>query len=64
MIDGLPGTPFEDEVLVHRLRWTSERVEESAFLAGPARLAKRLMILASLHGRSTSIGRLELRKHS
>src|SRR6185436_6004869 len=49
------------KLLCERLRWTSELVEESAFLAGPARLAKRLMILASLHGRSSSIGRLELR---
>ncbi|HET6549814.1 MAG TPA: AAA family ATPase [Solirubrobacter sp.] len=24
MIDGLPGTPFEDEVTVRRLRWTSD----------------------------------------
>jgi CRP-like cAMP-binding protein len=48
------------KLLCERLRWTSELVEESAFLAGPARLAKRLMILASLHGRSTSIGCLEL----
>src|SRR5690606_31622752 len=44
-----------------RLRWTSELVEESAFLAGPARLAKRMLILASLHGRSAGIGALELR---
>ena len=48
------------KLLCERLRWTSELVEESAFLAGPARLAKRLMILASLHGRSTAIGCLEL----
>jgi CRP-like cAMP-binding protein len=43
------------------LRWTSELVEESAFLAGPARLAKRLLILASLHGRAARVGQLELR---
>ncbi len=49
------------KLLCERLRWTSELVEESAFLTGPARLAKRLMILASLHGRATGIGRLELR---
>jgi CRP-like cAMP-binding protein len=49
------------KLLCERLRWTSELVEESAFLAGPARLAKRLMILASLHGRAASIGHLELR---
>jgi CRP-like cAMP-binding protein len=49
------------KLLCERLRWTSELVEESAFLAGPARLAKRLLILASLHGRAAGIGRLELR---
>jgi CRP-like cAMP-binding protein len=50
------------KLLCERLRWTSELVEESAFLAGPARLAKRLLILASLHGRAASIGgALELR---
>ena len=43
------------------MRWTSELVEESAFLTGPARLAKRLLILASLHGRSVEVGKLELR---
>jgi CRP-like cAMP-binding protein len=50
------------KLLCERLRWTSELVEESAFLAGPARLAKRLLILASLHGRSIGVaGSLELR---
>lgn len=39
------------KLLCERLRWTSELVEESAFLSGPARLAKRLLILAQLHGR-------------
>ena len=24
MIEGIPGTPFEDEVLIRRLRWTSD----------------------------------------
>jgi CRP/FNR family cyclic AMP-dependent transcriptional regulator len=47
-------------LLCERLRWTSELVEESAFLAGEARLAKRLLILASLHGRATAVGILEL----
>jgi CRP-like cAMP-binding protein len=47
------------KLLCQRLRWTSELVEESAFLAGEARLAKRLLILASLHGRATR-GVLEL----
>jgi CRP/FNR family cyclic AMP-dependent transcriptional regulator len=49
------------KLLCERLRWTSELFEESAFLAGPARLAKRLLILASLHGRAAGIGQLELR---
>ncbi len=49
------------KLMCERLRWTSELVEESAFLAGPARLAKRLLILASLHGRSVEVGELELR---
>lgn len=42
------------KLLCQRLRWTSELVEESAFLSGPARLAKRLLILAQLHGRPAS----------
>ncbi len=49
------------KLFCERLRWTSELVEESAFLTGPARLAKRLLILASLHGRATGPGTLELR---
>jgi CRP-like cAMP-binding protein len=48
------------QLLCKRLRWTSELVEESAFLAGEARLAKRLLILASLHGRGARAGVLEL----
>jgi CRP/FNR family cyclic AMP-dependent transcriptional regulator len=47
------------QLLCARLRWTSELVEESAFLSGPSRLAKRLLILAALHGRPES-GRLVL----
>lgn len=49
------------KLMCERLRWTSELVEESAFMAGPARLAKRLLILASLHGRAARVGHLELR---
>jgi CRP/FNR family transcriptional regulator, cyclic AMP receptor protein len=48
------------ELLCERLRWTSELVEESAFLSGGPRLAKRLLILASLHGRTVGDGGLEL----
>ena len=39
-----------------RIRWTSDLVEESAFLAPPARLAKRLLSLATLHGVRASTG--------
>lgn len=49
------------QLLCARLRWTSELIEESAFLSGPARLAKRLLILASLHGRPADTSQLELR---
>ncbi len=66
--DFLPFLEREPQLAIHllkllceRLRWTSELVEESAFLAGPARLAKRLLILASLHGRAARVGHLELR---
>lgn len=50
-------------LLCERLRWTSELVEESAFLPGPARIAKRLLVLASLHGRpvGAQMDALELR---
>jgi CRP/FNR family transcriptional regulator, cyclic AMP receptor protein len=50
------------KLLCERLRWTSELVEESAFLSGTARLAKRLLTLASLHGRPGASGQgMELR---
>jgi CRP/FNR family transcriptional regulator, cyclic AMP receptor protein len=48
------------KLLCERLRWTSELVEESAFFVAEARLAKRLLILASLHGRAIASGGLEL----
>ena len=66
--DFLPFLEREPQLAIHllkllceRLRWTSDLVEESAFLPGPARLAKRLLILASLHGRAERGGHLELR---
>jgi CRP-like cAMP-binding protein len=66
--DFLPFLEREPQLAIHllklmceRLRWTSELVEESAFMEGPARLAKRLLILASLHGRAARVGQLELR---
>jgi CRP/FNR family transcriptional regulator, cyclic AMP receptor protein len=49
------------KLLCRRLRWTSELVEDSAFLAGPQRLAKRLLTLTSLHGRPVAPDLLELR---
>lgn len=42
-----------------RIRWTSELFEESACMTAPARLAKRLLVLANLHGRRNTDG-LEL----
>jgi CRP-like cAMP-binding protein len=39
-----------------RVRWTSDLVEESSFLFGPARLAKRLLVLAALHGEAGAHG--------
>jgi len=44
------------KLFCERLRWTSELVEESAFLTAPARLAKRLLNLAALHGRENEQG--------
>lgn len=38
------------ELLCARVRWTSELVEEAAFLPAPARLARRLLRLADEHG--------------
>lgn len=39
-----------------RVRWTSELVEESTFLVGSARLAKRLLVLIAIHGRPVKAG--------
>src|SRR5262245_3083487 len=39
-----------------RLRWTSGLVEDATLLDAPARLAKRLMSLAELHGQRTKSG--------
>lgn len=44
------------QLFCQRLRWTSDLVEESAFLVGPARLARRLLVLAALHGRPADEG--------
>lgn len=48
------------KLLCTRLRWTSELVEESVFLNGPARLAKRLLILTKLHGRPSDVPELRI----
>ena len=57
----------EPELAVHlmkllcgRLRWVSDLVEESAFLAGPARVAKRLASLVETHGRPGQDGGIEI----
>ena len=44
------------KALCERVRYISELVEESAFLAVPGRLAKRLLHLASRHGRPAEGG--------
>ena len=44
------------ELLCKRVRWTSEQSEDSSLLSVPARLAKRLLGLASSHGRKTAAG--------
>ncbi len=44
------------QLLCKRVRWTAEQMEDSALLDVPARLAKRLLSLASLHGRETPAG--------
>ncbi|MEQ1802419.1 MAG: Crp/Fnr family transcriptional regulator, partial [Gammaproteobacteria bacterium] len=47
-------------LLCKRLRWTSDLIEESAFLSLPARLARRLVKMAEEHGSPVS-GGIELR---
>ncbi len=44
------------QLFCERLRSISEMVEDSALLPVPARLAKRLLILASQHGKETDQG--------
>ena len=43
-------------LLCQRVRWTAQLMEDSALLTVPARLAKRLLSLALLHGRQTAVG--------
>ena len=44
-------------LLCQRLRWTSSVIEDAAFLAFPARLAKRLLVLAERHRRARARAR-------
>lgn len=44
------------QLLCKRVRWTAELMEDSALLGPPARLAKRLLTLASVHGRASAEG--------
>jgi len=48
------------KLLCRRLRWVSDLVEESAFLAGPARVAKRLSSLVDSYGRPAPGGGVEV----
>lgn len=48
------------KLLCERLRWVSDLVEESAFLTGPARVAKRLTTLIESYGRPDKDGDTEL----
>jgi CRP-like cAMP-binding protein len=43
-------------LLCARLRWVSGFAEDSALLSVPARLARRLLSLSTLHGRATATG--------
>jgi CRP-like cAMP-binding protein len=44
------------ELLCKRVRWTAQQMEDSTLLGAPARLAKRLLSLASVHGRESAAG--------
>jgi len=44
------------ELLCQRVRWLSGLTEDSALLPVPARLARRLLTLGTLHGQSTAKG--------
>jgi CRP-like cAMP-binding protein len=44
------------KLLCTRVRWTAQLMEDSALLSVPARIAKRLLSLAELHGRTTAAG--------
>jgi CRP-like cAMP-binding protein len=44
------------QLLCKRVRWTAEQMEDSALLSVPAKIAKRLLSLASVHGREAPDG--------
>lgn len=44
------------QLLCKRVRWTAEQMEDSALLTVPAKIAKRILSLASVHGRSSPEG--------
>lgn len=44
------------QLLCKRVRWTAEQMEDTALLSVPARLAKRLLSLASASGREAERG--------
>ena len=44
------------KLLCTRVRWTAQIMEDSALLNVPAKIAKRLLGLAELHGRATADG--------
>lgn len=48
------------EFLCERIRWTSEAVQDSALLALHARLAKRLLYLATVYGAADSDGGMRI----
>jgi CRP-like cAMP-binding protein len=44
------------QLLCKRVRWTAEQMEDSALLSVPAKIAKRLLSLATVHGRTSPEG--------
>jgi CRP-like cAMP-binding protein len=44
------------QLLCKRVRWTAEQMEDSALLTVPAKIAKRILSLASVHGRASPEG--------
>lgn len=44
------------QLLCERVRWTNDQIEDAAFLSLPARLAKRLLALATIYGEDAAAG--------